>query len=128
MGIWQLVALGLISAVLSLLVRQSKPEMAVFLAVAAGLVIFYLLLDKIADILTVLTSLTEEAGINLLYLETVLKIVGIAYLADFGSQICRDAGEGAIAAKIEFGAKILILVLAVPVLLAVLNTLLELIP
>ncbi len=128
MEIWQLVALGLISAVLSLLVRQSKPEMAVFLAVAAGLIIFYLLLDKISDILTVLTSLAEEAGINLLYLETVLKIVGIAYLADFGSQICRDAGEGAVAAKIEFGAKILILVLAVPVLLAVLNTLLELIP
>ncbi len=128
MEIWQLVALGLISAVLSLLLRQSKPEMAIFLALAAGLIIFYWLLDKVAGILGVLSSLAEEAGINLLYLETILKIVGIAYLADFGSQICRDAGEGAVAAKIEFGAKILILVLAVPVLLAVLNTLLELIP
>ncbi|MCQ2559358.1 MAG: stage III sporulation protein AD [Clostridia bacterium] len=128
MEIWQLVALGLISAVLSLLLRQSKPEIAIFLALAAGLIIFYWLLDKVAGILGVLSSLAEEAGLNLLYLETILKIVGIAYLADFGSQICRDAGEGAVAAKIEFGAKILILVLAVPVLLAVLNTLLELIP
>ncbi|MHB8157554.1 MAG: stage III sporulation protein AD, partial [Desulfocucumaceae bacterium] len=59
---------------------------------------------------------------------TILKIVGIAYIADFGAQICRDAGEGAVASKIEFAAKIMVLVLAVPIVVAVLNSLLKIVP
>jgi len=68
------------------------------------------------------------AGINLTYLQTLLRIVGLAYLAEFGAQVCRDAGEGNIAARIEFAAKVIILVLAVPIIVAVMESILSLIP
>jgi stage III sporulation protein AD len=72
--------------------------------------------------------LASSANINLFYLTTILKIIGIAYIAEFGSQICKDAGEGSIAAKIEFAAKVLVMVLALPIIVAVLESILRLIP
>jgi stage III sporulation protein AD len=64
----------------------------------------------------------------MIYMGTVLKIIGIAYIAEIGAQVCRDAGEGVVAAKIEFAAKILVMVLAIPIILAILEALLKLIP
>ncbi|MFZ5641387.1 MAG: stage III sporulation protein AD, partial [Bacillota bacterium] len=67
-------------------------------------------------------------NINLLYMETVMKIIGIAYIAEFGAQICRDAGEGAVAGEIEFAAKVIVMVLAIPIIVAVFDTLLKIMP
>ncbi len=68
------------------------------------------------------------AGINFLYMQTLLRIIGVAYLAEFGSQVCRDAGEGSLASRIEFAAKILILVMAIPIVIAVMDSILRIIP
>ena len=73
-------------------------------------------------------ELARRAQINMFYMTTVLKIMGIAYLAEFGAQICKDAGEGSIATKIELAAKILVMVLALPIIMAILESVLRLIP
>ena len=126
MDVLQIVALGLMATVLIVVVKSQRPELAVLLSVAAGVIIFLLMVGKISSIIEVIKELSERAGISMIYLGTILKIVGIAYIAEFGSQICRDAGEGAVASKIEFAAKILIMVLAVPIVVAVLQALLKL--
>ncbi|MGQ9556487.1 MAG: stage III sporulation protein AD [Desulfurispora sp.] len=128
MEILQLVGLGLVVTVWAVVLRQNKPEWALFLSIMAGVVVFLALLGPIGGVVDVLRQVGERAQVSDIYLGTILKIVGIAYLADFGAQVCRDAGEGAIAGKIEFAAKILVLVLAVPIVVAVLNTLLRLLP
>lgn len=128
MEIVQIVGLGLVATVLALVLRNNKPELAIFIGISVGIIIFLFMLDKIMAIFAVMEGLSQKANLSMVYLGTILKIVGIAYIADFGSQICRDAGEGAIASKIEFGAKIIILVLAVPIVMSVVNTLLKLIP
>ncbi|MBU4532134.1 MAG: stage III sporulation protein AD [Eubacteriales bacterium] len=125
MEILQIVGFGLVAAVLIVILRHQKPEVAMLVSIAAGVVIFLFVLDKVAAVVTVLKDLATRANINMLYLGAILKIVGIAYIADFGAQICRDSGEGALASKIEFAAKVLILVLAVPIVMAVLDTLLK---
>lgn len=124
----QIVGLGLVAAVLAVVLRHNRPEMAMFLSIAVGVIIFMVMLGKIGSILEVLKDLSARANLSMVYLGTILKIVGIAYIADFGAQICRDAGEGAVASKIEFAAKILVLVLAVPIVVAVLNSLLKVVP
>lgn len=124
----QVVGLGLVVAVLAVILRGNKPEMAVMLGIAAGIIIFLAMLGKINSVLEVLKDLSDRANLSMVYLGTILKIVGIAYVADFGAQICRDAGEGAVASKIEFAAKIIVLVLAVPIVVAVLNALLKVVP
>lgn len=124
----QIVAFGLIATVLAVVIRGQRPEMAMALSVAAGVVIFLMMLGRIGSVVEIIRDLSDRAGVSVIYLGTILKIVGIAYIAEFGSQICRDAGEGALAAKVEFAAKVLIMVLAVPILVAVLQALLKLVP
>jgi stage III sporulation protein AD len=87
-----------------------------------------LVLSKIEVVLILFRDLAEKANISQIYLNTVLKIIGIAYVTEFGAQVCRDAGEGAVAGKIEFAGKILIMVMAIPIITLVLDTIIKLLP
>jgi len=128
MEILQIVGIGIVATILIVVLRQYRPEMALQLSLAVGAIIFLLILGKIAVILGLLEQLASRANINMAYLETILKIIGIAYIAEFGAQICRDAGEGAIATKVELGGKVLIMVMAFPIMMVVLESIIELIP
>ncbi len=87
-----------------------------------------LLLNQIANVFQMLEKIAVNANINIYYVETILKIIGIAYIAEFAAQITKDAGQGAIAAKIELAGKILIMVMAIPVIRVVIETVLSLLP
>lgn len=73
-------------------------------------------------------TIAKKANINMVYLQTILKIIGIAYIAEFGAQIAKDAGQATIAAKIELAGKILIIVLAIPILTALIELILSFVP
>ncbi|GIQ65914.1 stage III sporulation protein AD [Paenibacillus cisolokensis] len=128
MEIIQIVGFGLIATVLILVVKEQKPMFAFLLATFAGLVIFLFLLGKIEAIIAVLEELANRTGIPSIYLKTILKIIGIAYIAEFGAQIVRDAGQESIASRIEFAGKVLILVMAVPIISVVVDTVIGLLP
>ncbi|AJI19128.1 stage III sporulation protein AD [Bacillus pseudomycoides] len=91
-------------------------------------VMFLLLIDQIHSILRMIERVASEAKVSNVYVETLLKIIGIAYIAEFGAQITKDAGQGAIASKIELAGKILILVMAIPILTVVIETILGFLP
>ncbi len=128
MEIIKIVGLGLVATILIVIIRQQRPELAVQLSIIVGAVIFTMMLGKINSVITVMQQLAQKSNISLLYMGTILKIVGVAYIAEFGAQICRDAGEGAVAAKIEFAAKVIVIVLAIPIIAAVFDSLLKLVP
>ncbi len=128
MEIAQIVGLALLTTIFLLILRQEKPVMAVLLSIVFAVVIFTSLMDKMASIIEVLKELTRRAEINYFFLTTILKILGVAYLAEFAASICIDAGEQAVAKKVEFAAKIIIGVLAIPIIVAILESLLELMP
>ena len=124
----QIVGLGLIATVLILIVREQKPMFAFLLAAFTGLFIFLYVIGKIEAVIGVLGQLADRSGIPSIYLKTILKIIGIAYIAEFGSQIVRDAGQEGVASKIEFAGKILILAMAVPIISVIVETVLGLLP
>ncbi len=124
----QVVGLGLIATLLALILKEYRPEMAMQLSIVAGVVIMLLVLNRITAAVEVITETAVAAGINLLYLQTLLRVIGIAYLAEFGAQLCRDAGEGSIASRVELAAKVVILVLAVPVIVEIMEAVLGMIP
>ncbi len=128
MEIVQVVSLGLLVTFLIVLIKQQRPDFAMFLSIVVGVAIFLMMLGKIEAVFNVLTDLGSRANVNMIYMGTVLKIIGIAYIAEFGAQVCRDAGEGVVATKIEFAAKIVVMVMAIPIILAILEALLKLIP
>lgn len=123
-----MVGIGLTGTVLAVFIKERNKEIALLISLATGLLIFIFALAKIGDVIRVLEDLAARANINIFYLNTVLKIIGISYVAEFGAQVCRDAGEGSIAAKIEMAAKILVMVLALPIILAILESVLRLLP
>jgi len=124
----KIVGIGLVATVIVVIIKQQRPELAVQLSILVGAVIFTMMLGKINSVVNLLQEMARRSNISLFYMETILKIVGVAYIAEFGAQICRDAGEGAIASKIEFAAKVIVIVLAIPVIAAVFDYLLKLLP
>lgn len=125
MEIIKIVAFAFISLFLVLILRDRRDELAVQLSIAAGALIFLFMVTKITAVMELLQQLALKANIDFVYLNTVFKILGIAYLASFCSEICKDAGENSLASKVEFAGKILILVLAIPILMGVLNSILK---
>lgn len=123
MTIAQVVGIALVASVLLVLLRQARPEWALLLSIVTAVAVFLLLVDDIAAIIRVLQEVADRADLDARYTATLLKIVGVAYLAEFGAQLCRDAGESALAAKVELAGKVVILLLAVPILMAVLELL-----
>jgi len=126
--IWQIVGLALIVTVFSVVLKQIRPEIALQLSILAGASIFILILSKVRVIVDLLQTLADQANISSYYLLIILKIVGVAYLAEFGAQICRDAGEGALATKIELAAKVGVIILAIPIIVAITESLVRLVP
>ncbi len=102
--------------------------MAVLLTIVCAIVIFGLMMEKLGTIINVMRELVERSGVNYFFFSTILKIVGVAYLGDLAAAICQDAGESAIAKKVEFAAKVIVAVLAIPIMVAILESLLELLP
>ncbi|MCD2456736.1 stage III sporulation protein AD, partial [Staphylococcus aureus] len=84
-----------------LIVKEQKPTFAFLIVVFAGCAIFLYLVDQIYDIIRMIEKIAINANVNMVYVETILKIIGIAYIAEFGAQLTKDAGQGAIASKIE---------------------------
>lgn len=128
MEIVQIVGLALIAAILVLIIKEQKPMFAFLLTAFTGIVIFLFLIGKIAGVIEMLEQLANDANINMIFLKTILKIIGIAYIAEFGAQIVRDAGQESIASKIELSGKILIMVMAIPIVSVIIETVVKLLP
>jgi stage III sporulation protein AD len=125
MDIVQIVGFGLTAALLIALIRQQAPQVALLLSLFAGVAVFFLAVRKVATVIGAVEHLAGAANIDWMFMETIFKIVGIAYIAEFGAQIVRDAGESALAGKIELAGKVLIMVLAIPILTSVVETVLH---
>lgn len=128
MEITQIVGLALTTTIFLLLLRQQKPVIAILLSITFSVLILYFMMGKLSSIITVMQELSRQAGINYFFLNTLLKILGIAYLGEFAALICQDAGENAVAKKVEFAAKIIIAVLALPIMVAILESLMDIMP
>ncbi len=125
MEIIKIVAFAFMSLFIVMIFENTRKDLAIYVSIAVGILIFLFMITKITSILQFIQELSAKANIDFIYLTTVFKILGIAYLASFCSEICKDAGQGNIGTKVEFAGKILILVLAIPILMAVLQSILK---
>ncbi|MDK2926421.1 MAG: stage sporulation protein [Bacillota bacterium] len=128
MEIISLIGIAIIATLLAVLIRRDRPELALLLALTAAALIFLFAVTRLAGVISVLEGLAQRTGINRQYFSLLLKIIAIAYIAEFGAQVCRDAGQEAVAGAVEVAGKVLILVLSVPILIAVFDLTLKLLP
>ena len=125
MLIVKIVAFCFVALFLYLLLKDMKSNVGLLLLIVAGVTLLLILMPYIGELIEFIKMIAEKANIETLYIGIVLKILAIAYLTSFCSEICKDAGASSIASKVEFSGKILILLLAIPILMAVLNTILR---
>ncbi len=125
MEILKIVSFALAALFIFLLFKDKRSDIAVLVSLLAGVILFVSILASITDIISFIKDISSRANIDIVYIGVVLKILAISYLATFCSEICKDAGAASIASKVEFSAKILILTLAIPILMAVLQSILQ---
>lgn len=124
----KIVGIGLITLVLIIIIKQYRPEFAIYISILAGICIILLSLNKISNIINLLQQICNKSGVNSKFLEILLKMTGIAFLAEFAISICKDAGEGSIASKIELGSKAIIISMSIPIIYNLLEVILKILP
>ncbi len=128
MDIFQIVAVGIVASVIAIMVKEYKPELAMQISIVTGLIIFIAVLNKLSLVLTVLKFYSVKAEIDIMYFTIILKVISIAYITEFGAQICKDSGEVSIGNKVEFAGKVMIMVLAIPIYAALFDIIIKIMP
>lgn len=128
MDIIKLIGIGLIALVIIIIVKQYKPEFAIYVSLAAGILILSMTFDTISQIINLIESYSQKVSISNKFIVVLLKITGIAILAEFATSICKDAGETAIATKIDIGSKVLIIAASIPIISSLLEVILKVLP
>lgn len=128
MEVIKIIGIALIALIIIILLKQYRPEFAVYISLLTGVLILVLVMDQLAGIISLLQSLANKTSVNMTFLSLLIKITGIAFLSEFAVSICKDSGEGAIASKIEIGSKIVIISMSIPIISSLLEIILKILP
>lgn len=128
MDIIQIVLLGIVASILYLIVKEINAAFAFFIILVTSVFIFVLIMQKVTHVLTFVEMIGTKAAVESIYMKTILKIIGIAYLIELGVHLTEDAGMTSVSKKIELAGKITILLLALPILEAVIEMILNFLP
>ncbi len=128
MEIYKIIGVALAGVVLVMVVRPVQPQVAVLLSLATGVALLWMTLSQLETVVGFLRELAEGSGLSGGFLGVGLKVTGIAILTDFAVQACQDAGEKGIAGKVELAGKVIMLLVALPMLAGVIEILRKLAP
>ena len=126
MDILQIVCIGIIAVILSATIKAQRPEKALQVNIITGIIIFLVVAVKLSVVIEFIEDFSKKADIDFTYITILLKIAGIAYIAEFGAEVCKDAGESSIASKIELAGKVTIMILSVPIISSLLEMVVKL--
>lgn len=128
MDMTQIVLFGLTCTLLYLILKETQPTIAFILVFITSVFIFIFIIEQIKVVVSFIETLAARASIEMYYLNTVIKIIGIAYIVEISANMMKDAGLSSIASKVELAGKIFILLLALPIIQAVIEMIIQFIP
>ena len=120
----KIIGIGLIGLILIIIIKQYRPEFAIYISLITGALILY----ELTNVINLLKQICDKSGVNSKFLMILIKMTGIAFLAEFAISICKDAGEGAIASKVELGSKAIIISMSIPIIYNLLEVILKILP
>lgn len=128
MEVIKIIGIALIALIIIILLKQYKPEFAIYISLITGVLILILVMDKLTGIVNLIQTISSKTSINNNFLSLLIKITGIAFLSEFAVSVCKDSGESAIASKIELGTKIIIISMSIPIISSLLELVLKVMP
>jgi len=114
--IFKIIGLALATTIAVIIVKQTKPELAIFVGVAGSILIFIYIINLLEQVFDVFNYILESTNINGEMFAILLKIVGVGYITEFSANLCTDSGNSAIASKLQLAGKLVIFVLAIPII------------
>ncbi len=121
MQIFQLIGIAFVTAVTALLLKSARPELSFAVTVAGCIILLLMILDLVKDSLSVFHDIAQNTGIDATLIKILLKMIGVGYLVEFSAGLLNDFGQNSLADKLIFAGKIVVLILAVPILESVLS-------
>jgi len=117
--VYKIIGISIIGTVISLTLKKNNPEFAIMTSILTGIFLIYLVYDSLSYVISSINDLISATGIDSDIIGIVLKICGIGIISEYFCSIISDAGETAIAKKAEMAAKIIILVMTIPIIIKV---------
>lgn len=128
MEIIKIIGIAFLAVIIILILKQYRPEFAMYTSIIAGALILFLSIGKLDSIIQLLNTIATKTQGNGQFLGVLLKMTGIAFLTEFAVSICKDSGETAIANKVDLGGKIIIVAISVPIISTLLETIIKILP
>ena len=123
MDILKIIGVAILTVFAVLVLKPTRPEIAVLVGVVGGAVILFMFVDGLSLVVANIMAIVNRTGISTAVFTTLLKIIGIGYLTEFAATVCNDAGNQSMAQKVLLAGKVVILVLALPII----NNLIEIV-
>ena len=128
MDLIKIIAIGLTSAVVYSLLKDTKPEIAYLVLLAGSVVVFMMVIDMLVEIISTINGLAQKTGLDTKIIASVLKIIGVGYLTEFSAWICEDMCAKSMSDKVLFGGKVIIMFLSLPIITALIELIIAIIP
>ena len=127
-SLYKIIGVALITCVATLVVKPVRPDFAVFISVVGGIIIIFMLAGYLTDIFDVFNKIFNVTNVNSSLYKIIFKIIGVGYLVEFTASLCSDTGNNSLGDKVLLGGKIIILVMALPIITSILEIVMELLP
>ena len=127
-SLYKIISIAIITCVACLIVKPIRSDFAVFISIVGGIIVLFYAISYLSQIFDVFNNIFNISGINSSIYSVVLKIIGIGYLTEFTAGICNDTGNSSLGDKVLLGGKIVILVMAIPIVTSILDIVVELLP
>ena len=122
MAVFKIIGIGIVTVFSYIVIKQFKPEFAIIVGLAGSIIILFSLSDSIISVINTFSNLVNKTGVNPELFTLILKIIGIGYLTEFAANLCNDSGCSSIADKILLAGKILIMIIALPIITNLVDT------
>lgn len=128
MEIIKIIGIAFIALIIIIMLKQYRPEYTIFISILTGILILFLVMDRLTGIINLIETIQDKFSINTQFIALLIKITGIAFLSEFAVSVCKDSGEASIASKIEIGSKIIIISMSIPIISSLLEIILKILP
>ncbi len=117
----KILAVALVTVFAHIIVKQTKPEIAMIISIAGSVLIIVMIVDSLSSVLSSFYGIFQTTGVDTTLLTPLFKIIAIGYITEFGANICLDAGASSVADKVLFAGKLVILLVALPIVTTVVD-------
>lgn len=129
MDIFKIIGIGFLTLIITIILKEYKKEYAIYAVLMGGALILLISMNTVDGIIQFIRNIyMDNNKYNDTVINLLMKITGIAILIEYAVSICKDLGESAIANKIDFGGKIIIISLSIPIISDTLNSITRLLP